>query len=175
MKLQTDAFRWSADEGGGWLCFRCQRPQEILSKVEQGKAYDVEIKKHRKRRSLDANAMAWSIIGQIAGKLRISPREVYRQAIQEIGENYEIVPVREDALEKWMSIWESHGIGWVCKELGPSKLPGYVNVLNYYGSSTYDTSQMSRLIDTLIFEAKEQGIDCMSDLEKARLMDEWGK
>ena len=62
--------------------------------------------------------------------------------------------------------WESHGVGWVVDDLGDSKIPGCINLRLFYGSShicgchdgNYDTAQMSRLIDVVIKECEEQGI-----------------
>ncbi len=55
----------------------------------------------------------------------------------------------------------------------PSKIEGCVNVVLYYGSSTYDTKQMSSLIDQLIFDAKELGIETATPQELARYKEEW--
>lgn len=131
----------------------------------------VELKKFRKKRSLDQNAYAWKLIGDLAAVLRVSPEDVYRNAIRDIGGNYEITPIRNDALESWKRIWQSHGIGWVCEEIGASKLDGYTNVRNFFGSSTYDSAQMSRLLDVIIRECKEQGVEHLTPVELARL--EW--
>ena len=131
----------------------------------------VDLKKFRKKRSLDQNAYAWKLIGDLAAVLRVSPEDVYRNAIRDIGGNYEITPIRIDALESWKRIWQSHGIGWVCEEIGASKLDGYTNVRNFFGSSTYDSAQMSRLLDVIIRECKEQGVEHLTHMELARL--EW--
>lgn len=131
----------------------------------------VDLKKFRQKRSLDQNAYAWKLIGDLAAVLRVSPEDVYRNAIRDIGGNYEITPIRNDALESWKRIWQSHGIGWVCEEIGASKLDGYTNVRNFFGSSTYDSAQMSRLLDVIIRECKEQGVEHLPPMELARL--EW--
>ncbi len=141
----------------------------------QDKPLSVEIKPYRKKRSIDANAFAWVLIGKIAEKVKSSPVEVYRELICEIGGNYEIVPVKAERSEAWINIWKSHGIGWVSEILGESKLDGYVNVISYYGSSTYDTAQMSRLIDFITDECAELGIDTATPAEIALLKEGWGK
>ena len=51
----------------------------------RGKPLDIEVKEHKPRRSLDANAYAWVLIDKIAEKTHIKKSEVYRQAIREIG------------------------------------------------------------------------------------------
>jgi hypothetical protein len=129
----------------------------------------VEIKKHRKKRSLDANAYAWVLIDKLAEALSLDKAAVYREAIRSIGGVSEVVCVKEPAAEKLMSAWKAHGIGWQTETL-KSKLEGCVNVVLYYGSSTYDTNQMSLLIDRLVCEAKELGIETMSPEELRRLV-----
>lgn len=141
--------------------------------------YVAEIKEYREKRSLDANAYCWVLIGKLAAKLStdeapVSPEKVYREAIRDVGDNYEIMPVRTDALERWKAIWTRNGIGWLCEELGPSKLKGYTNVMNIYGSSVYDKSQMSRLINIIVEDCKAQGVETMTPAELARLTEEWG-
>jgi hypothetical protein len=44
----------------------------------------------------------------------------------------------------------------------------------YYGSSVYDTKQMSDLIDHLIQDCKALDIDAMSERERSLLLEEWG-
>ena len=60
-------------------------------------------------------------------------------------------------------------------EISPSKLPGCVNVTLWYGSSTYNTKQMSDLIEELISQCNEQGIPTMSENEADKLLTAWGK
>ena len=83
-----------------------------------------DIKEWRERRSLDANAYMWVLLGKLSAKLGLPPESIYREAIRDVGENYEVMPVRNDALERWKVIWESNGLGWVCEEIGPSKIEG---------------------------------------------------
>ena len=134
---------------------------------------DISIKKAANRRSRDANALAWVLIDKIAEKTRIPKKEVYRNAIREIGGVSEMVCVQDKAVERLRSGWEKNGIGWQT-ETAPSKLPGCTNVILYYGSSTYDTAQMSRLLDLIIQECEQQGIPTLRD-EADALLGKWGK
>lgn len=135
------------------------------------KKYAVEIKEYRERRSLDANAYLWTLLGKLSAALHVPPEEIYREAIRDVGGNYEVMPVRNEALDKWKSVWQGNGLGWVCEEVGPSKIEGYTNVRNFYGSSAYDAAQMSRLIEIIVGECKTQGIETMTPEELARLME----
>ena len=162
---------------GGWLMVKPER--EDLGKAmavvrkHKDRLYDLEVKEHRKKRSLDANAMAWSLINQSADVLRIPPVEVYRQTIQDISGNNEILPIREDAVEQFKNAWSHQGIGWICKDMGKSKIKGYRNLMVYYGSSVYDTKQMSDLIDHLIQDCKALDIEVKSEEEIASILGAW--
>lgn len=146
-----------------------------LAELQEVKELDLTLVKHRRKRSLDANAYAWVLIGKLAAVLRIPPEEVYRQAIRDVGGNFEIASIRQDAVKKWTEIWSSCGIGWIAEEMGESETDGYVNIINYYGSSRYNTDQMARLIDVLADECRRQGIETMSDEELKRLTERWGR
>ena len=131
----------------------------------------VEIKKWRKKRSLDANAYAWVLIDKIAQATGVPKTEVYRQAIREIGGVSDIVAVPDNAVDKFREGWSKQGIGWQT-EILDSK-PGYKRIVVYYGSSTYDTKQMSALIDSLVQEAQALGIETLPPAEIARLNSQW--
>ena len=162
---------------GGWLMVKPERDDLVKAmavvRKHKDRLYDLEVKEHRKKRSLDANAMAWSLINQIADVLRIPPVEVYRQAIQDISGNNEIIPIKEDAVEQFKQAWSHNGIGWICRDLGKSKIKGYRNLMVYYGSSVYDTRQMSDLIDHLIQDCKALDIETKSPEEIASIMGAW--
>ena len=132
---------------------------------------DIAIKKWREPRSKDANAYAWVLIDKIASALSLDKAEVYKTAIREIGGVSEIVCVRDVAVQKLKDGWEHNGVGWQTETM-PSKLEGCTNVILYYGSSTYDTKQMSNLIDHLITEAKNLGIETMPPDRLAALIKE---
>ena len=133
----------------------------------------VEIKKASAKRSKDANALAWVLIDKLAEKMHMSKTDVYRNAIREIGGVSEMVCIQNRAVDRLRSGWEKNGIGWQTETM-PSKLPGCTNVILYYGSSTYDTAQMSRLLDLIIQECEQQGIPTLRD-EADALLGKWGK
>lgn len=172
MQANASDFRWSMDASGDWLCIRAKGARKILGELTPGKLYDVEIKQHRERRSLDANAYAWVLMDKLAEKTGIPKTEIYRHYIREIGGNSETVCVVEAAVKKLRRGWEHNGLGWQT-DIQPSKISGCVNVILYYGSSTYDSTQMSRLIDMIVYDCKSQGIETMPSDKLAALMEGW--
>ena len=175
MKVLFDAAQWMMSADATWLMLKVdsRAAAQFCDEMKPSKVYEAELKEHRQRRSLDANSYAWVLLGKLANKLGLPKEEVYREFIKDVGDNYEILPIRNDAVEKWIANWESKGIGWCCDILGESKLDGYTNVITYYGSSTYDSLQMSRLIRLISEECKLQGIETMTQAEIALLMDGW--
>lgn len=139
----------------------------------EDKEYSIEIKEHKKKRSLDANAYFWVLASKIAAKTRVEVTNVYRSYVREIGGNRTTVCVLENAADDFCSAWQKNGIGWITEQM-PSKIEGCVNVICFYGSSTYDTEQMSRLIDLAIADCKEYGIEYMTPAELAKLLAAWG-
>lgn len=162
---------------GGWLSVKVEKEDlgKAMHLVRNRKKmlYDLQVKEHRKKRSLDANAYAWVLMGKLADAMRITPEEVYRQAIQNVGGNYEILPIKEEAATHFKGIWEAKGLGWPCVDMGISKIPGYRNLRCYYGSSTYDTRQMSQLIDNLVQDCKALDIETLSEEKLSLLMEGW--
>jgi hypothetical protein len=175
MRLEFTGAHWSQDDSGFWLSLKVENPFEArrFLATKKEKKYVADIKEYRERRSLDANAYMWVLVGKLSGKLGLPPEEIYRAAIRDVGDNYEVMPVRNDALERWKAIWQSNGLGWLCEEIGPSKLDGYTNVRNFYGSSAYDKAQMSRLINNIVQDCKAQCIETLTPAELARLTEEW--
>lgn len=139
-----------------------------------GKDIVVEIKKFFRKRSLDANAYCWYLIDQLAKESHKTKSEVYRNAIRDIGGVSDILCIAERAVDHFCESWEAHGQGWQT-EVTPSANPGYANVTVWYGSSVYDSGQMSALIDCLKQDCNDYGIPVMTDAETDRLIELWGK
>lgn len=162
---------------GGWLMIKPEREDlgKAMNLVRNRKRmlYDLEVKEHRQKRSLDANAYAWVLINKLADAMRLPSTIVYKQAIMNVGGNYEVIPIKEEAADHFKHIWEAKGLGWPCIDMGASKISGYRNLVAYYGSSTYDTRQMSQLIDNLVQDCKALDIETMTPEKLALLMEEW--
>lgn len=144
---------------------------EFVASLDGEKNYVLTI--GNDKRSNEANAYYWVLVNELSDKIGIPPKTIYRNHIQDVGGNYEVLPIRDDALETWINNWVSRGLGWVCEKIGESKLRGYTNVICFYGSSTYNTKQMSRLIDLCVQDCKAQGIETMTPTELASLMENY--
>ena len=159
------------------LTLMLNEKQSAVSMFEELKDADklnIKIGKHREKRSLDSNAYAWILMDKLASKMSLPKEDIYRNYIKEIGGNSDIVCIQDKAVDKLRQGWSKNGIGWVTETM-PSKLDGCTNVILYYGSSTYDTNQMSRLIDMIVNDCKTQGVDTRTPEEIAHMMTLWGE
>jgi hypothetical protein len=146
----------------------------MVDELKDCEKLSIEVKPFRKRRSLDANAYAWTLIDKLAEKLDETKENVYRQYIRSIGGNSEIVCVKDNAVDRLCEGWRRNGIGWQT-ETFDSKLNGCTNVILYYGSSVYDSKQMARLLDLIIADCKAQGIPTETPAEIAKMKALWGE
>lgn len=137
-------------------------------KLDPKKRYELTIKEKKKRRSRDANAYFWEFLDQLATKMQIGKTELYRELIRDIGGVSTIVCTKNEAVPVLIDKWSQNGIGWFA-DVEESKIAGCSNVILYYGSSTYDPSQMARLIDRLISDCNMVGIDTTDLRTKALL------
>lgn len=147
------------------------RLKEIIVK---GKELQVDIKQYRAKRSLDANAYCFVLCQKIAEVIKNTKEFVYKTAIREVGQ-FEIVPIKNEAVERWIESWNSKGLGWFAEVLEDSKLEGYKKVISYYGSSVYNAKEMNILLEEIIRNAKELDIETMTPKEIESMLSEWGK
>ena len=145
---------------------------EIRRFAYKFKTGNYEIERKKKKRSLDANAYFFVLADKLSEKLCMPKEEIYRDCIKEIGGVSETVCARNEAVQKICEGWRHNGLGWQA-ETFPSKIEGCTNVILYYGSSTYDTEQMSRLINRIVEECKIQGIETRTPDEIAEMLSLW--
>ena len=147
---------------------------ELNSFMDAKNGLKIDISKWREKRSLDSNAYAWVLMDKIAEKTHTTKENVYREIIKRVGV-FEILPLKDVAVEKFIKNWQSKGLGWVCDNLGSSpKLEGFTKIVAYYGTSTYDTKEMSRFIDEVVSEAQELGIQTETPDKIEEMKSLWG-
>ena len=153
--------------------------ETLLQAIKDGKGITVEIKPKRRHRSLTANGLMWVLCQKLAEELSkngiTTKEDVYREAIRKCSIKPFIMPVRDDAVERWKIIWADKGVGWVTEDYGKAKTPGYTLIASYPGSSTFDTAEMARLIDYLVDECKDYGIETRPQAEIDSLLKEWSE
>ena len=146
-------------------------PSEELSEILKGEI-DVEFTRHREKRSINANAYAWVLIDRLSEALSKPTIEVYCEAVKDIGGVSEYVCIQSKAVPMMKRIWTSKGTGWQVEEMD-SKLKGCTTLKLTYGSSVYNSKQMSLLIDHLVQDCEAVGIETKTPDEISELVRLW--
>ena len=144
-----------------------------IDSLKDDKEYTLTVKERKEKRSLNANALAWVLLDKLAEKLHIGKTEIYRTFIKDVGGNSEIICIQDKALDHFREVWEQGHIGRFTETV-PSKIKGCTNVIVYYGSSDFNTADMSRLIELIVQECKDNDIPTWDEEELQRVCDEWG-
>ncbi len=138
---------------------------------------DVEIRKQRKKRSLDANAYYWKLASEAAEALHVSKPYIHNYLLRKYGQIeiidgqgvYMVLPDTESA-QKAIDEAQSYHLKPTSQVKEGKGGVMYRTYMMLKGSSEYDTKEMSRLIDGLVSECKEMGIETMPPEELERMM-----
>lgn len=133
------------------------------------KDLSVEAKKYRHHRSKDANAYAWVLIQKIAEATHSTKDEVYLECLRRYSRAFTHVIVKENAVETMKSLYRT------CVDLGEIEIGGMKGhqLQVYYGSSTFDTKEMSVFIEGIVNEAKELNIETLTPRELEEMEKVW--
>lgn len=150
-------------------------PQDI--EKMSGKDLSVELKQYREKRSLDANAYYWLLVGKLAQVLNQTNQFIHNDMLRKYGEIeiidgkpiYIVLPDTETAEEKANEADTYH-----IKPTSQVKIGNdgrmYRTYMMLRGSSDYDTKEMSRLINGLAEECQNLGIETMTSEQMERMM-----
>lgn len=132
--------------------------------MDRSKIYDISIKEHKEKRSLNANAYLWSLVGKIAEASwpPMDKEMVYLEMLKAYGQSELITVKNEVPIEKYFKYYEEIKKG--------DKFTAYKV---YQGSSSYDTQEMAKLIDGVVMEAKNLGLETMTPAQISVLKNAW--
>lgn len=169
-KLQNVSRDWNT---GQWnITFTINEASAIneVNNIQSCEKLSIKAVKHRNKRSLDANAYCWVILQKIAEVLHQDKWNVYLEMLGKYGVFTHII-VKPNVVDKVKEEWRT------VKELGEVSVNGMtgIQLQCYFGSSTYNTKEMSVLIDGIVYEAKELGIETLPPDELERMKIEWNQ
>lgn len=144
--------------------------ETVINEVDKLKGSKLSIKavKYRQKRSLDANGLLWHCLGEIALSLHADKWDIYLQMLKRYGK-YTYICVKPNMVDSVRSQWrESEVIGEV--NINGSEA---VQMLCYFGSSTYNTKEFSVLLEGVISEMQEMGLATPLSQDMKRALEEW--
>ncbi len=177
MKLTANHISTSYTESGQQLITLALTSKADISGlkaiVADKKLLTVEISKQKKKRSLDANSYAWVLITKIADVLRTSKEELYIEMLKRYGQREkQLISIidNEEAIAMIYRATNNH-----CTVVGEGTVNGkqFKHLAILIGSSQYDTRQMAILIDGIVSECKEMGIETLPPDEIKALKESW--
>ena len=152
-----------------YITFEVDEQPTLFDSLRE-KVLSLDIKEYRKKRSLDANSYCWVLCTKMASILNTSKDEVYEEMIQRYGtldtdgEGYIIITLLEKIpVERLGGHWK------FVKHEGR-----FCSYIKLKGSSEMDSKEMAVLLDGIVTECKEMGIETATPNELERMKEQWG-
>lgn len=142
---------------------------EELMKLCDAEIISVKATKPNQKRSLNANGLFWECVGRIANSMPGTDKwTIYLELLKRYGK-FTYLCVKKKAVEAVKEVWRE------CEDLGPIKIGDEEGeqLLCYFGSSTYDTKEFSRLLEGTIAEMREMGLQVPTSERMQESLKEW--
>lgn len=180
MRVEVQNPRWMMDTTGAWVSFQVPTPveaREICESLTQGERYTAEIKKISKKRSLDANSYYWSLIGKLSKSLNISTSHCHNLMLRRYGTfkffggqvMYAVIPDTDEASKEADEADKFHIKPTSEVREGKDGLM-YRTYIMLKGSHEYNTTEFSHLVNGLVDECKQVGIETATPDEIAKMI-----
>ena len=152
------------------ITFTMNEPSAIngINDIQKCEKLNIKATRFRQKRSLDANALLWVCLGKIAEALNTDKWQVYLQMLKRYGK-FTYICVKPSVVEAVQRQWRE------CEVIGEVNINGQkaVQVLCYFGSSTYNTKEFTVLLDGVISEMKEMGLETPTSQDMQRSLEQW--
>ena len=135
--------------------------QETLDNISNRKL-SIKAKKWREKRSLDANGLLWLCLDKIA-KAMNPPADkwnVYLMMLKRYGK-FTYICVKPNVVDAVKQQWRE------CEVVGEIEINGQkaIQMLCYFGSSLYDSKEFSVLLEGVIEEMRQMGLETPTSKE----------
>lgn len=181
-KLVSVSRDWNTGQMQLTFTMNEQSKVEHIDDIKDLEKLSIKAVRYTKKRSLDANAYYWQLLSKVAEKSKLNNQEAHNLMLRKYGQIftidgkavYLVLPDTEEA-EKTADNAETYHIRATSqvKEGKDGKM--YRTYIMLRGSSDYDTKEMSVLIEGLVADAKELGIETMTEEEIERMMEQYEK
>lgn len=163
------------------ITFTCDPfPVQGLEKYTE-KPLTISVKEYSRKRSLSANAYYWTLVNAMAAALKISNSAMHNMLLRRYGSPesldgklcYVTMPDTLEAEKKALEADTYHVKPTSDVRLGTDGMFWRTYVL-MKGSHQYDTKEMARLIDGVVSECKELGIETLPEDQLERMVEDYG-
>lgn len=153
---------------------------DVASSVDKikDKPLRISVKQWRDKRSLDANAYYWVLITKLGDKLNLSKPHLHNILLRRYGQPevidgkmiYLVLPDTDQGARKADEA-ETYHIKPTSEVKTGRNGERFRTYVMLRGSSTYNTEEMAHLIDGLVSECKEAGIETATPEELSRMLE----
>ena len=167
-KVEGVVKNWSTNQYQITFSVNEESAIEQIDNIMKCDKLSIKATKYRKKRSLDANGLLWLCLGRIASNLRTDKWDVYLEMLKRYGQ-YTYIVVKEKVVEQVKQQWRE------CEVVGEIEVNGQkaIQMLCYFGSSTYNSKEFSVLLDGVISEMQEMGLETPTSSELKRVMEQY--
>lgn len=132
--------------------------ETVLRWLQDQPAGRYECNKAKRKRTLTQNSYYWALLSELAGALGLSNDELHFQLLKRYSTPQPFVTFKNVDVSKFMRYYEKRAENDRC-----------ISYLFYTPSSEMDTKEFKRLLDGLISECNEVGINTLNAEELALL------
>lgn len=155
------------------VSFRSYEEKKALSELDAVKdegTLVIKAEKPSANRSLNANALLWKCLDEIATAIHSDKWDVYLKMLRRYGK-FTYICVKPSVVDAVKAQWRE------CEEIGEIEIGGKkaVQLLCYFGSSTYNTKEFSKLLDGVVSEMAEIGLETPMSSDMRRALERWKK
>ena len=178
VEFRADGFSTGTENGKAFLRFAVS-DNSFAERIVKDKPLTVRVSEYREKRTLDQNALYWKCLTMLASALRISNAETHNMMLRLYGQLerygdklvYVVLPDTEEAREQ-ADRAETYHLKPTSETRTGKDGDTYRTWLLLRGSSTYDTAEFSRLLDGLLSECADAGVEVLTERERSLLDDE---
>ena len=132
-----------------------QIKKELENIKDNKKLYRFE--PYKEKRSNKANKYFWELLGQLCLEMGLDTIEEYKKRVRQLGV-FRYWEIDKDNVATFNKMWSDNGIAWFTDVVDIAE-NGKIGINAYYGSSSYNTKQMAKLIDGVVQDCKAIGIE----------------
>lgn len=180
MRGKLHSITRDAMSGAQYVSFEVESIPSGIGSLQE-KDLDIDLKIHREKRSLNANAYYWTLVGKMAALLGASRAFVHNMLLRDYG-------TLEQVAGQNVQVWlpddpETYTLALESSEYhyAPTSYSKLIDGKMWHlfyqikGSSQYDTAEMSTLINGAVSEAEMMGIETIPPEELERMMGDYEK
>ena len=146
--------------------------------VDKNALWDLELHKEKKKRSLSSNSYYWTLLEQLAVKTKTPKMKIHNLYLRQVGqvEKFGDKPVYmllpdDDETENQVLLASTYHLSPRRETKVGTDGKTYRWYVMLKGSSDFSTEQMNMLVDLVVQDAKEQGIEVLTPNELAHIRD----